>query len=69
MAKEKKFYTISEAARKLGISRQAVHLAIQKGHLKAHERKAVISEWRISPKDLESYQPSGRHQASGKKND
>jgi excisionase family DNA binding protein len=64
----KQFYTIAEAAKILGVSRQAVHLAIKKGALKAREKKVSKSEWLISAEDLESYRPSNRHQASGKKN-
>jgi len=64
----KKTYTVAEAAKIKGISRQAVHLAIKNGTLKAKEKKVTRSEWLISAADLEKYQPSDRHQASGKKN-
>src|SRR6266513_2234936 len=68
MATKKTSYTVAEAAKAKGISRQAVHLAIKKGVLKAREKKVIRSEWLISSADLEAYQPSDRHQASGKKN-
>ena len=64
----KKYYTVAEAAKEKRISRQAVHLAIKKGALKAKEKRVTRSEWLISAADLEAYQPSDRHQASGKKN-
>jgi hypothetical protein len=63
----KKTYTITEAAKKKGVTRAAIHLAIQKGTLKARAKKVTKVEWLISANDLDSYHPSGRHQASGKK--
>jgi Helix-turn-helix domain len=67
-AKKIRYYSIPQAALALGITRQAVHLAIKKGSLKASERKVTKSEWLIAAEDLEAYTPSNRHQASGKKN-
>ena len=64
----KKTYTITEAAKKLGISRQAVHLAIKKGALKAQAKKVVEVVWSIPAKSLELYSVSALHQTAGKKN-
>lgn len=64
----KKAFTITEAAKKLGISRQAVHLAIQRGALKARAKKVIEVVWYIPEASLESYRVSGLHQSTGKKN-
>ena len=54
----KKFFTITEAAKALKISRAAVHQAIRKARLEAHRGRIeinqvqVIEGWKISPKDL-----------------
>ena len=63
----KKNLTISEAAKKLGISRQAVHLAIQKGVLKARAKRVVSVVWMIPVEALEAYRVSSVHQRAGKK--
>ncbi len=68
-------YTLSEAAAKLGISRQAVHEAIRKGLLDAHKGKItktfvyVSRGWVISDKSLKKYQVSDSHVTRGKKPD
>lgn len=71
--KKSKSYTISEAAKKLGISRQAVHDAIKKGLLRAHWGEVIITTKAtvrlISAESLKSYRPSERHQIAGKKID
>jgi predicted transcriptional regulator len=41
----KKTYTITEAAKKLGITRQAVHKAINNGAISARKVEVVKSEW------------------------
>lgn len=53
--------------KKLGISRQAVHSAIQKGTLKARKIRVSKSEWQISAEALRSYIVSELHQSVGKK--
>jgi|KBSMisStandDraft_5_1062788.scaffolds.fasta_scaffold2251418_1 excisionase family DNA binding protein len=63
----KKTYTLTEAAKKLKISRQAVHKAIAAGSLKARRVKVTREEWQISAKALESYSVSALHQSIGKK--
>lgn len=65
---KKTLFSISEAAKRLKISRQAVHLAIKKGALKAKQRKVVKIEWEISAESLRSYSVSDLHQTAGKKN-
>jgi excisionase family DNA binding protein len=51
----KKTYSITEAARKLGITRQAVHKAIERGTLKAEKREIVKIEWEIPAEALRAY--------------
>jgi excisionase family DNA binding protein len=63
----KKNFTIAEAAKKLGISRQAVHEAISTHKLKAKKGKVVRTVWLISSADLKTYQVSLSHQQRGKK--
>src|SRR6266576_2591821 len=54
-------YTITEAAKKLGVKRQAIHEAIKKGRLEAergkisHTRivKTTVVGWKIDAKSLE----------------
>jgi excisionase family DNA binding protein len=71
--KQSPLYTISEAAKKLGISRQAVHGAIKKGLLEAHMGRItrtivqVTRGWMINAEDLLKYQVSHSHISRGKK--
>jgi predicted DNA-binding protein YlxM (UPF0122 family) len=68
-------YTLTEAAKKLGISRAAVYKAIKKGSLVAKDRKVIqtkivktaIVVKTISEREIESYLVSSRHQDAGKK--
>lgn len=70
-----KSYTITEAAKKLGISRQAVHGAMKKGLIEAKREKIVqtrivkstIVAWKIPETSLEAYRVSALHQTAGKK--
>ncbi len=70
-----KTHTITEAAKKLGISRQAVHKAIRRGLLEAE--RATITEtivretqgWVVTDKALKDYEVSLSHQERGKKFD
>lgn len=65
------FYTITEAARKLKITRAAVYEAIHKGRLEAEEGKIVQVKvargLRIPAKSLSAYRVSLLHQWVGKK--
>jgi predicted DNA-binding protein YlxM (UPF0122 family) len=67
--KKQKSYTITEAAKLLGISRQAVHEAIKNGLLDAKWGEVIVTKKAlfISEKSLNSYQVSTRHQTAGQK--
>jgi len=67
MPTKKTSYTIIEAARRLGISRQAVHEAIQTGKLKAKRRKVSKRVWLVSAAELNTYQVSLSHQQRAKR--
>ncbi len=69
----KRYYTITEAAKELGITRAAVHRAIKQDRLEA-ERGEIIKlvrtktkGWKISQLSLNSYRVSEIHQWVGKK--
>lgn len=74
-AGKKTHYTITEAAKELGVTRAAVHRAIKQGRLDAVRgsfkvvRTVTVKKkgWRISAKALESYRVSALHQWVGKK--
>jgi len=51
----KKNFTLTEAAKKLGISRQAVHKAIAAGTLKARRIDVIKSEWEIPAEAVREY--------------
>jgi hypothetical protein len=55
--KGKQFFTISEAAQYCGMTRAAVHKAIQKKRLKASWGSIMveIEGWRISAKDMKGF--------------
>jgi predicted DNA-binding protein YlxM (UPF0122 family) len=71
-----KFYSITEAAKLLGVSRQSVHLAIKRKILKATPGKIEVTRivktemrgLRISEKELHKYRPDSMQQWLGKKN-
>lgn len=63
-----KSYTLTEAAKKLGISRQAVHEAIQKGQLKAEKTEVTQTIWLIPESAIQDYHVSASHKRRGKKN-
>jgi predicted DNA-binding protein (UPF0251 family) len=64
----KSYYTITEAAKRLGLSRSTVYEAIKTGRLKASVKKVVQEIWAIDPKSVESYIISASHQERGRKN-
>ncbi len=68
MPAKKKHFTITEASKKLGISRQAVHEAIRKGQLRAEKGQIVVSAWLIPQTALKSYRVSLSHKRRGSKN-
>ncbi|MFQ5903650.1 MAG: helix-turn-helix domain-containing protein [Candidatus Binatia bacterium] len=69
MGTKKGSFTITQAARKLGISRQAVHEAIRKGQLKAKrgQIQVVQTVWLIPAAALRAYKVSLSHKQRGKK--
>ena len=70
-----KKYSIADAAQKLGMTRQAVHTAIQEKRLKAKhgtfevQRTFKVKGWIIEESDLWEFEVSLRHQDAGKKNE
>ena len=70
-------YSIAEAAKELGITRQTVHAAIRQKRLKAKQGtftvertvKTKVKGWVIDESDLRAYQVSAQHQDAGKKNE
>ena len=73
----KKFYTLTEAANSLGISRNAVHQAIKQKRLKAKRGKfkvertitRTVTGWIIEATELKKYRVSDMHVWVGKKID
>lgn len=70
-----KLFTVSQAAKLLGVSRQAIHHAINRGIIKAIKGtvevtrivKTVQRGLSIPEKELKKYQPSELHMWIGKK--
>lgn len=72
-----KIFSIAEAAKELGTTRQAIHAAIRQKRLKA-KRGTFVTErivrtkvkgWVIDEAELKAYQVSLQHQDAGKKNE
>jgi excisionase family DNA binding protein len=63
----KKSFTLMQAAQRLGISRAAVHKAIQSGRLRARYKVIKLRQWMIESADLSAYRVSFLHQQAGKK--
>ncbi|MBI2997901.1 MAG: LysR family transcriptional regulator [Deltaproteobacteria bacterium] len=78
-ARKKTHYTITEAAKKLGVTRAAVHRAIKKKRLEAERgyvevvrtftTRTKMKAWKIPVKSLAQYRVSLLHQELGKKTD
>ena len=64
----KKTLSVGEAAKRLGISRQAVHYAIERGDLKARKKIVQKVEFRIPEDEVESYVVNTTRRESGMKN-
>ena len=67
----KKYFTVAEASRKKGVTREAVHLAIKKGLLN-HEwitvERVIKKRIRVIPAEsLKNYHVDESRQARGKK--
>ena len=71
MRTKKTSYTITEAAKKLGVSRAAVHKAIQENRLEADwgQTIQVVRTLVISAKSLKAYKVDSSRQERGKKTD
>jgi len=67
MAK-KTAYTLTEAARELGLTKQGVLNAIEKGRLPAERKEIARKVWVINSEAVKAYKVSLSHQQSGKKN-
>jgi hypothetical protein len=63
----KKFYTVSEAARYLRVSRAAVQLAIKKKRLPAEWGKQTVDVLLIPSKELRAYRVNPQKRQAGKK--
>jgi predicted transcriptional regulator len=65
------YYSITQAARELGITRAAVHRAIKQDRLEAVRGEIVrvvkTKAWQIARKSLDNYRVSLLHQEVGKK--
>jgi excisionase family DNA binding protein len=68
MPTKKTQFTITEAAKKLGITRAAVYEAIQTGRLKAKWGEMTVRVRLISADNLKEYKVDSSRQARGKKN-
>ena len=70
-SRRRRYYSITEAARGLGITRAAVHRAIKQGRLEAVRGEIVrlvrTKAWRIVRESLDNYRVSLLHQEVGKK--
>jgi predicted DNA-binding protein (UPF0251 family) len=60
-------YNISQAAKRLGISRAAVKFAIKQGRLNATESEITVKATLIDGKDLKAYRVNQTRQRAGKK--
>jgi len=65
--KKKTHFTITEAAKKLGVTRAAVHDAIRKGRLNAEWGEIRQEALLISAADLKNYRVDESRQDRGKK--
>lgn len=65
--KTKRYYTITEAAKRLRVSRPAVFEAIKEGRLKAKLAEIRTRVWQVDHESLQQYEVSLSHQVRGKK--
>ena len=63
----KDWLTVIEAARALGVSRQAVYKAIEEGRLKGREMLISLRVWRVSAGSVEDFKVSERHQRNAER--
>jgi len=65
---KKTYYTITEAAKKLKITRPAVLKAIRSGRLKAKFATVQKREWQIPIGEVDRFEVSESHKERGLKN-
>jgi len=66
MATREDWVSVIEAARRLGITREAVYEAIGSGRLEAKQTPVVRKVWRIDPASLAGFKVSASHQKRGR---
>lgn len=54
--------TVSEAARRKGVSRQAIHYLIKVGKLDAESRTVEKIEWQVCPRSLAKLEINSKRQ-------
>lgn len=63
--KHVEWLSVIEAARSLGISREAVYKAIEDGRLKARLKVVSRKVWRVDPDSLKGFHVSSAHKKIG----
>jgi len=63
--KHGEWLSVIEAARALGISREAVYKAIEEGRLKARLKVVSRKVWRVDPDSVKSFEVSTVHKKMG----
>lgn len=63
--KRTKPYSPTEAAKKLKVSRAAIHEAIKTKRLKATYKIKKVRVYEIAPSELDAFEVSPRHQKAG----
>src|SRR5271156_4637088 len=66
MTERENWISVIAAARQLGITREAVYLAIGSGRLEAKQTPVVRRGWRIAPASLAGFKVSASHQKRGR---
>ncbi len=67
--RNKTHYTITEAARHLGVTRQAILRLIKLKKVKPKQKTVTQKVWVIPAREIENYRVSRSHQERGQKND
>lgn len=55
MEQETQEITVAEAARRLGISRNSVHVALREGKLRGTKHGPGMGVWGVDPRSVEEY--------------
>jgi len=66
-AQEDEFVSPYEAAKRIGVTAPAIHAAIRRGEIAAHQEKN--GRWKVSVRSLEQYKPDPVRQAAPSKNE